>query len=232
MITINDIQVADRPGAVRELLRQRAVEIGLLAAGTVHGVGIEEALERLLEREVRTPEPSDEECRRYYDAHPDLFTAGELAFVRHILFAVTPGVPVAALRAKAEDTLREVQTEPALFEQRAKGLSNCPSGEHGGNLGQLSRGESVPEFDQAVFADAVIGILPRLVNTRYGFHVIAVDGRVPGRKVPFEAVRAQIGDRLRQAVKAKALQQYVAVLAGQADVRGVDLGAAASPLVQ
>jgi peptidyl-prolyl cis-trans isomerase C len=232
MITINGIQVTDRLGAIRELLRQRAVETGLLAADPMQGIEIDEALEHLLEREVRTPEPSDEECRRYYDAHLDLFTAGELAFVRHILFAVTPGVPVAALRANAEETLREVQTEPALFEQRAKRLSNCPSGEHGGNLGQLSRGESVPEFDKAIFDDQTIGILPRLVNTRYGFHVVSIDGRVPGRLVPFEVVHAQIAERLTQSVRAKALQQYVSVLAGQADVCGVELGGAASPLVQ
>jgi peptidyl-prolyl cis-trans isomerase C len=55
---------------------------------------------------------------------------------------------------------------------------------------------------------------------------------VPGRLVPFEVVHAQIAERLTQSVRAKALQQYVSVLAGQADVCGVELGGAASPLVQ
>jgi peptidyl-prolyl cis-trans isomerase C len=231
MISVNGTEVADRLGAVRELLRQRAVAIGLLAPQAAEAA-VEAAIEQLLDREVKTPEPNEEECRRYYEARRGEFVAGELAFVRHILFAVTPGVPVAALRRKAEDTLRELREQPALFETRAKELSNCPSGQQGGNLGQVSRGETVPEFEQAVFGQPATGILPGLVKTRYGFHVIAVDGRVPGHQVPFEAVRSQIAERLLQSVRAKALQQYVAVLAGQADVRGVDLAAASSPLVQ
>lgn len=232
MITINGIQVVDRLAAVTELLRQRAVETGLLAAGVPNGSAMEEALERLLELEVPTPEPTEEECRRWYESRSRAFAVGDLAFVRHILFAVTPGVPVTALRAKAEETLRELRAEPALFEARARALSNCPSAEQGGNLGQLARGDSVPEFEQAVFAGDTIGIVPRLINTRYGFHIVVVDRRVAGRNMPFEAARAQIADWLRQAVHAKALQQYVAFLAGQAEVMGVDFGAEASPLMQ
>jgi len=230
MITVNGVEVADRAAAVRELLRQRAVVLGLIAASASESG--DDILERLLDLEVSTPDPTEEECRRFYQAQAKAFTAGELVFVRHILFAVTPGVPVAPLRSKAEEVLRELQREPALFEARAKALSNCPSGQQGGHLGQLSRGESVPEFEREVFADQVLGILPRLVNTRYGFHIVAIDGRVPGRQVPFEAVRAQIAQRLQESVREKALQQYVAVLAGQFEVRGIDLGAAASPLVQ
>jgi peptidyl-prolyl cis-trans isomerase C len=231
VISVNGTEVADRLGAVRELLRQRAVAVGLLALDAPEAA-VEEAIERLLDQEVRTPEPTEEECRRYYEAHRTEFIAGELVFARHILFAVTAGVPVAALRRKAEETLLELRTHPELFETRAKELSNCPSGQLGGALGQISRGESVPEFEQAVFAQATTGILPRLVNTRYGFHIVAVDGHVPGRLVPFEAVCGRIAQRLQQSVRAKALEQYVAVLAGQAEVVGVDLRAVATPLVQ
>jgi peptidyl-prolyl cis-trans isomerase C len=231
MISVNGTDVPDRIGAVRELLRQRAVAIGLLDPQAAEPVVVE-AIEKLLDREVKTPEPNDDECRRYYEARRGEFVSGELAFVRHILFAVTPGMPVAALRAKAEETLQELREQPGLFEARARSLSNCPSGQQGGNLGQVSRGETVPEFEGAVFAQASIGILPGLVRTRYGFHIVAVDGRVPGRQVPFEAVRSQIGERLLHSVRARALQQYVAVLAGQGEVRGVDLAAASSPLVQ
>jgi peptidyl-prolyl cis-trans isomerase C len=231
MISVNGTEVADRLGAVRELLRQRAVELGLLGPDAQEQA-VEEAIERVLDREVQMPKPNEAECRRYYEAHRGEFMAGELAFVRHILFAVTLGVPVAALRRRAEDTLLELREQPEQFETRARELSNCPSGQQGGNLGQVSRGETVPEFEQAVFGHGATGILPGLVKTRYGFHVIAVDGRVPGHQVPLEAVRAQIAQRLEQSVRAKALQQYVAVLAGQADVRGVDLAAASSPLVQ
>jgi peptidyl-prolyl cis-trans isomerase C len=236
-ITVNGVVIdaaghaSPQAAAVRELLRQRAVAAGF-AAPELSGDDADTAIERLLEKEVATPEPGGEECRRYYDAHPAEFASGELAFARHILFQVTPGAPVPAIRAKAELTLAELTKDSSKFEQLARELSNCPSGQQGGNLGQLGRGETVPEFEQALFNGAYTGIYPQLVKTRFGFHVLAVDRRVPGRRIPFEAARAQIAQRLRESVLRKALQQYVSVLAGQTEVCGVDLDAAATPLVR
>jgi peptidyl-prolyl cis-trans isomerase C len=212
--------------AARELLRQRAVATGLVANEA------DAAIERMLEREVRTPEATEAECRQYYGANAKLFVSGDLVAARHILFQLTPGAPVDALRAKAEQTLSELLKAPERFETLARECSNCPSAQHGGNLGQIQRGETVPEFERAVFDGTWTGISAQLVKTRYGFHIVAVDRRVPGHQVPFEAVRETIAERLRVQVEKRSLEQYVRVLAGQADVRGVDLGAAPTPLVQ
>ena len=188
MISVNGVAVESASAAARELLRQQAVASGLLADGA-DAARADAAIERLLEREVRIPEPGEEECRRFYDAHPALFTSGELAAARHILFQVTPGTPVGALRARAELTLSELLKAPARFEALAREFSNCPSAQHGGNLGQLERGDMVPEFEQAVFGGAWTGVHGQLVKTRFGFHIVAVDHRAPGRQAPFEAVR-------------------------------------------
>lgn len=217
--------------AAHELLRQRAVATALVADGA-DAAAIESAIERLLESEVKTPEPTAAECRRFYDAHPDLFTSGELVTARHILFQVTPGTPVPQLRAKAELTLAELLKAPARFEAVARESSNCPSAQHGGNLGQLQRGETVPEFERVIFGGAWTGIHAQLVKTRFGFHILAVDRRAPGRLIPFEATQRQVAERLRATVLERALAQYVRVLAGQADVRGVELGGTPTPLVR
>lgn len=217
--------------AARELLRQRAVATGWVAADAVDDE-IDAAIERMLEREVKTPQPTEAECRRYYEANAKRFVSGELVAARHILFQLTPGAPVNALRAKAELTLSEVLKAPERFEALARECSNCPSAQHGGNLGQIQRGETVPEFERTLFDGTWMGIYGQLVKTRYGFHVVAVDRRVPGCQVPFDAVRETIAERLRVQVERRSLEQYVRVLAGQAEVRGVDLGAAATPLVQ
>jgi peptidyl-prolyl cis-trans isomerase C len=218
--------------AVRELLRQRAVAVGLLAAETADEASIGAAIEQLLEREVKVPAPTQEECRRYYDAHPDEFRRGDLVFARHILFQVAPGVPVNDLRALAERTLAELHADPDRFFERAQELSNCPSGPFGGNLGQIGRGDTVPEFEAALFAAGATGILPHLVKTRYGFHIVAIDRRVESDVLPFAAVQAQIAEQLGAAVEQRAMMQYVAILAGEAEIDGVDLAAATSPLVQ
>ena len=236
-ITVNGVVVdaaghaSPQAAAVRELLRQRAVAAGLAAAEAT-GDEADAAIERLLEKEIATSEPGEEECRRYYDAHRAEFRSGELAFARHILFQVTPGAPVPAIRAKAELTLAELAKDFSRFEPLARELSNCPSGVQGGNLGQLGRGDTVPEFEQALFNGAYTGIYPQLVKTRFGFHILAVDRREPGRQLPIEATRMRIAQRLRERVLGKALEQYVRVLASAAKIEGLDLGAAQSPLLR
>lgn len=230
---------ARRTLAVRELLLQRAGEMGLLEDGAPRSAvtfadraSEETVIDRLLDAEVHTPEPGDAECRRYYGTHAERFVVGELVSARHILFALTPGTPAQALRAHAEAVLAQLVAQPDLFATRAKELSNCPSGAAGGSLGQFGRGAMVPEFESAVFANDATGVLPALVTSRHGFHIVLVEARVAGRQLPFDAVRETIAVHLAARVQEKAMRQYVAVLAGQADIRGVDLEAVATPLVQ
>lgn len=219
--------------AIRELLRQRAVGAGLLdAAAAADTDAVTAAIETLLEREVKTPAPTEDECRRYYAKNPAEFESGELVNVRHILFQVTPQVNVPQMRARAEQTLQTLLRAPERFAEMAAQFSNCPSGQQDGNLGQIGRGETVPEFEKALFRLAPTGILRELVKTRYGFHIVAVDQRIPGSRLPFEMVRERIAERLAARVEERALRQYVSLLAGQADIEGVDLAASPSPLVQ
>ena len=238
ILSVNGMAVAvegDAPAefaAARELLRQRAVAVGLLDAAVEDEAQIDGAIEALLEKEVATPVPTEAECRRYYEQNPTEFESGDLVHARHILFQVTPQVNVPQMRARAEEALNTLLAEPDRFAAMAAELSNCPSGEQGGNLGQVSRGDMVPEFEKALFKFGASGILRDLVKTRYGFHIVAVDQRIPGHRLPFDVVQEQIAARLRSRVEEKALRQYVSVLAGQAEIEGVQLEASESPLVQ
>lgn len=217
---------------VRDLLARRAIALGLSGTSGDEQVS-DAAIERLLEQEVRTPEPTEEECSRYYAVHAEEFVVGELVAASHILFAVTPGAPAALIRAKAEQVLARVIGEPAAFAECARSMSNCPSGGQGGHLGQLSRGDCVPEFEKVLFDDKqATGVLPRLINSRFGFHVVRIDQRIAGRVLPFEQVRERIAEQLSARVRATALLQYVRVLAGEEGTVVPGLDAATSPLVQ
>lgn len=237
-VSVNGVEVAVEPkssselAAARELLRQRAIAVGLLAGTVSEETMIDEAIEALLKREVITPSPTEDECRRYYDRHPHEFQSGDLVHARHILFQVTPRVRIPEIRARAEETLNQLLREPDRFDALARELSNCPSGQQGGNLGQIGRGDTVPEFEKVLFKFGASGILRDLVRTRYGFHIVAVDRSIPGRKLPYETASGQIAERLRSNVEEKAVRQYVSVLAGQAKLLGVDLDGAQTPLVQ
>src|SRR3954466_13185225 len=96
-----------RQRACTELLRQAAQSAGLLSTDDLaspDGVISEaatSAIETLLEQSLEQPAPSLEACRRHYEAHKRQYRTGECARVRHILFAVTPGVDVVALRKRA-----------------------------------------------------------------------------------------------------------------------------------
>ena len=217
---------------MRELLRQRAVALGFLAPDIVDDDEIGAAIERLLSEEVVVPSPTEAECQRYYDTHLKEFWSGDLVHARHILFQVTPSTSVPEIRGRAERTLSELLAEPDKFAAAARELSNCPSGQQGGNLGQIARGDTVPEFEQAIFRLGANGILRHLVKTRHGFHIVAVDRSIPGERLSFEAVRERISERLQAGVEARALRQYISILAGQAEIVGVELAAAATPLVQ
>ncbi|WP_462388392.1 peptidylprolyl isomerase [Acidovorax sp. Q11] len=230
-----------RQRACTELLRQAAQQAGLLPASDVPGalgaisVQASDAIEQLLERELDLPDPSEEACRRYHDAHPAAHAQGERAQLRHVLFAVTPGVDVNQLRLRAEALLIELRCADdggAQFAKAAAQWSNCPSGQQGGDLGWLTRADCAPEFAREVFGGAEIGVLARLVHSRFGLHVVEVVARDPGRQPAFEEVRQAIALTLRQQAWVNALRQYLQLLAGAAQVEGVALDAAESPLVQ
>lgn len=233
-----------RERACTELLRQQAVRAGLLPRFT--GLSAPEpdadthaAIEALLEAEVHSPEPGAEECRRHYEAHKPRFVVGQALHVRHILFAVTPGVPVNALAQRAEAALLELSRQGVpvdRFAQLALELSNCPSSARGGDLGWITPQDCAPELAKALFLqnDAIqaVGLHPRLVHSRFGLHVVEVLERQDGRLPDFAELQAQIGARLALQSQATALRQYMQLLVGQAQVEGVELDGADTPLVQ
>jgi peptidyl-prolyl cis-trans isomerase C len=231
-----------RQRACTELLRQAAQADGLLDAGdtsSADGIVSEaavNAIDALLERKLGVPEPSEQACRRHYAAHQGLYRTGERVRVRHILFAVTPGVDVVALRKRAESIFLDVRCHDGdaagRFPDAARKWSNCPSGEHGGDLGWLEAADCAPEFARELFGHSEIGVLPRLVHSRFGLHVVEVLEREPGRAEPFESVQGAVAMSLRQQAFVTALRQYLRLLAGNAAVEGVDLDAADTPLVQ
>ncbi|HTN49214.1 MAG TPA: peptidylprolyl isomerase [Burkholderiaceae bacterium] len=237
-LTAEDLRIR----AHLELLRQAAVRAGLLGAddppperGTISEAAAA-AIEALLDRELVRPPPDDETCRRYHAARPTRFAHGERARLRHILFAVTPGVDLDALRKRAEACLIDLRARPHAeadrFVDAAAQLSNCPSGSDGGALGWLTAAECAPEFAREIFGHPEVGVLPRLVRSRFGLHVVEVLERDPGKVPAYDDVRDAVRQTLDRQTFATALRQYLQVLAGATQLEGVSLDAAASPLLQ
>lgn len=230
---------AARALVVRELLLQEARRLGIAPSPIADADGRrdtdEEALVRaVVEREVVTPRADEAACRRYYDMNRQRFRTPALCEARHILLAAAPGDRAAreTTRKRAELIIAALRQEPSAFGDMAKAESACPSGKTGGNLGQIGPGQTVPEFEQALASLPVGEIAPAPIESRYGFHIVALDRRIEGRALPFEMVRTLIAAWLDEKVRRVAIRQYITILAGRAEITGISFDGNASPLVQ
>jgi len=231
-------QAAARALVVRELLLQEAARLGIETEPLCDPDGRREtaeeaAMRALVEREVKTPEPDEATCRRFYEQHLQRFRTGDLYEAAHILIAAPRGDEAArvAARASAETILAAVKADPHVFADMASNHSACStSAVDGGHLGQITRGQTVPEFE-AVLERMQPGEIA-IAETRYGFHVVRMDRRAEGQTLPFELAKERIAGYLAASVEHRALAQYISILAGQAEITGIALVAADTPLVQ
>ncbi len=72
--------------------------------------------------------------------------------------------------------LKEEIQNGADFTEVAKQHSNCPSGSSGGELGEFSQGQMVPEFDKVVFNDE-LNTVHGPVQTQFGYHLLEITSR-------------------------------------------------------
>ncbi|WP_020407634.1 peptidylprolyl isomerase [Hahella ganghwensis] len=216
---------ASRSLIIKELLCQRAKALGLNAENS------DELLEILIAREVSTPKPTEEECERFYASHPQEFSSSPLVEARHILLGAAPDD--AKLRSErlsqAEALIARLKDSPEDFSKLAEKFSDCPSKATGGSLGQVSQGQTVAEFEKALFR-ADTGLLSQPVESRYGVHVIWVDRSIPGQSLPYEMVVETIRKYLEELGERQTIADYLRRLADEAEISGYEMEA--SPLIQ
>jgi peptidyl-prolyl cis-trans isomerase C len=223
-------QEAARALVIRELLLQESNRIGIDAGAGPEGEGRRETAEEakiraLIEREVQTPEADEESCKRYYLQNLAKFRSPDIYEAAHILIAAPMSDAEAYGRAKetAQSVLSVIQSEPDRFGDLAKELSDCPSSESGGNLGQITAGQTTPEFERALLALQPGTMSSEPVETRYGFHILRLDRCIAGQELPFDMVRDAIASHLAERVGWVATAQYVARLAARAEIEGIEL---------
>ena len=125
------------------------------------------------------------EVKDYYEQHTSSFTAPEKATANHIL--------VESLE-EAEKIAEEIKNG-LDFKEAAKKYSSCPSSSQGGALGSFTRGQMVPEFEQATFS-MTPGAISEPVKTHFGYHLIQLENLTPAGTMPYESVKAQVKEQL------------------------------------
>jgi peptidyl-prolyl cis-trans isomerase C len=232
-------EAAARALTIRELLLQRAHALNIQPAPVCDEEGRretdEEALVRaVIARDVIVPTATAADCQRFYEQNLRRFRTPDLFAVSHILIAAAPTDAAGrdAARRSADTLLGELRTSPDRFESYAKSHSACPSRDVGGALGQIGPGQTVPEFETALPTIAVGSIGAAPVETRYGFHIVRVERRDLGRQLAFDIVRDRMAPYLDERVRRVAVRHYIAMLAGEAAIEGIDLNSTStSPLL-
>jgi peptidyl-prolyl cis-trans isomerase C len=218
---------------IRELLIQRVVELGIKQREEALR-DLDNVIDTLLFAEVTSPKASSEECRRYYNNNLQIFCTSPLFEVAHILYLAPPEDQSARTKAlqRATLALSKIKENPQLFVEIARSESACSSGAEGGRLGQIAQGQTMPEFEKALFSMVAGEMSDQPVPTEVGYHIIRVDERVDSQQLPFEHVQEWIERDLNEKSWNKAFQQYIQLLAGRSTISGFKFDGVDVPLLQ
>lgn len=219
---------AARALAVRELLLQEARRLGVVAEPGTDEVGRSEIgddamIRALLEEEVVPAEPGESECLRYYQASEDRFRTPELFEAAHILIEPDGDTEQAWETAleHARGIAGQLGDSPDAFAAAARSNSSCPSAQQDGSLGQIRRGELVPEVQAGLEMLAEGKTAREPIRSRFGWHILRLHRRIEGRTIPFDVVRDKIADMLEARSWSVEAARYVASLAAHNQVEGV-----------
>ncbi len=136
---------------------------------------------------------SDDELKLQYQQNIQQFQLSNRVHVQHILLMTVGKTDAEAeeIRQKAEDVLKQAK-KGAKFEDLAKKYSEDPgTKDKGGDLGWITQGQTVPEFEKTAFGLEKDKISD-LVKTQYGFHIIKVLDKETAHTRPFEEVKDSI----------------------------------------
>ena len=193
--------------SLAEALRSRGITEEKLREDTRRDIRLRKVVER---RAEAVPETGEAEIEAFYEETRETFTAPERIHARHILVTCDPTADHATRAGKRAqaDALKIQLDAGADFALLAEAHSECPSKSSGGDLGFLTRGQTVPRLDQAVFGQAVNEIGP-VVESIDGFHVVQVLGREAERPRTLAEVHDEIAEQLLAGRREKALAEFV-----------------------
>ncbi len=142
-------------------------------------------------------EVKTEELERYYNQNRDRFRVQERSRVTHILLKTAEKSPdeIKKVESKAQDVLQQVRAGKDFAELAKANSEDQTSAPKGGEIGWVTRGQTVPEFEQKAFTMKP-GETSDLVKTAYGYHILRVLEREDARLKPFAEVQDTIRDEM------------------------------------
>jgi peptidyl-prolyl cis-trans isomerase D len=136
---------------------------------------------------------SSKEIEDYYQTNKEKFGQPKRVKARHILIKAEAQDKEGSAKAKQKaESIREEAAKGKDFAQLAKQYSEDPgTKDRGGEIGYISKGMVVPEFEQAAFSMKV-GEISSAIQTPYGFHILKVDEIQEASTQPLGKVKDQV----------------------------------------
>lgn len=141
----------------------------------------------------------DTDVEKYYQTNIANYQTPETRDASHILLKADSSdddTTHSEKQKKAQEVLKLVE-DGGDFAELAIKYSEGPSGPTGGVLGFFSKGQMVPEFDQAVFS-LQAGDTTKVVKTAFGYHIIKLREIKPAITKSLEEVKPLITATLSQ----------------------------------
>jgi peptidyl-prolyl cis-trans isomerase C len=158
---------------------------------------------RVLEKNLSS-KLNDSAAHKYYDSNKNKYSTEEV-HAQHILVAD---------EEKAREVMKEAKAPGADFQALAEKISIDPSAKNNrGDLGYFGRDRMVSEFTDAAFA-AGNGEIVGPVKTAYGYHIIKVIDKKPGKPLAYADVELRVKNELQKQLT----ENYVGKLRKQAKV--------------
>ena len=158
---------------------------------------------KLFARELRGREDmTDKELRERYDREKEHYRLPERAHLREIIVLRPDNAAQAAAAGQHAEELAKQARAGADFALLAKTASEAATKEKGGDLGEVARGELLPELDKAVF-NATSGQIIGPIEAKTAWHIIKVEQRLPSEVPAFETLK----EKLRKDVSDEAWQR-------------------------
>ncbi len=156
-----------------------------------------------VKKAVASVRVTDDEVKSFYEEHKSDLMTREKINVSHILVDD---------KDRCEEIKREIEEGVISFEDAAKKYSSCPSASSGGALGEASRGQFVPEFEDVAFS-AEPGKISGPVETQFGYHLIKVNEKIAASEMDYGDIKEQLKASIIQDKQQKAYQSKVRQLA-------------------
>lgn len=136
---------------------------------------------------------TDEELRKLYEQNQERYRVPERVRARHILLKTTekPKDEIPAIRAKAESLLKQIQSGGDFAKLAQENSEDPGSATKGGELGWITRGQTVKNFEQSAFS-LKPGQISGIIETEYGFHIIQVEEKEEPHVRPFAEVKNEL----------------------------------------